>query len=145
MRQRRRNVAALAVVAVLLVPLLVAGAVLASKVKRSEPAPVVEGPTDTVADLKLFLPEGLTLESAARRVAQLEGRTTQRFLDAAASGQIRSKYQPPEVKSLEGLFWSDTYLVGAKETEAVTLKRLVEEFDRRMDKLGLGYDDVKAA
>ncbi len=137
-RDRRRNVAALAVVAVLLLPLVVAGVVLASKVQRSEPVAVVQTPDATVPDLKLLIPEGLTLDAAGHRVAQLEGRTTKAFLDAAASGDIRSKFQPPEVKSLEGLFWSDTYLVGAKETEAVTLKRIVEEFDRRMDKLGLG-------
>ncbi len=137
-RDRRRSVAALAVVAVLLLPLIVAGVVLASKVQRSEPAAVVEVPDATVPDLKLLIPEGITLDAAAHRIAQLEGRSTKGFLDAAASGGVRSKYQPPEVKSLEGLFWSDTYLVGAKETEAVTLKRIVEEFDRRMDKVGLG-------
>ncbi len=135
-RDRRRNLAALAIVAVLLVPLIVGAAILVSKVQTSDTAPVV-GPAEVGPDVKLLIPPGLTLQSIAVRVGQLHGKSANAFLTAAASGQVRSKYEPAEVNSLEGLLWPDTYFVGAKETELSILRRLMTEFDSRMDRLDL--------
>ena len=88
-------------------------------------------------DLKLLLPPGLTLSQIAERVGKLEGKSADRFLEAAASNTIRSRYQPPDVTSLEGLTWPDTYFVGANETEAQILKKIVDEFDAKADEFGV--------
>jgi len=95
------------------------------------------GPARIVPDYKLLLPPGLTLAAVAFRVGGLPGKSADKFLAAANSGFIRSKYQPPGVSSLEGLTWPDTYFIGANETETQILQRLVAEFDKRADAAGL--------
>jgi UPF0755 protein len=95
------------------------------------------GPRRIVPDLKLLLPPGLTLQQIADRVGKLEGKSSQRFMEAAQSNTIRSKYEPPEVNSLEGLTWPDTYFIGANETEAEILQKIVTEFDTKADEIGL--------
>jgi len=87
---------------------------------------------------ELRLPPGLTLKDIAERVGKLPGRSAQQFLAAANSGTVRSKYQPAEVQTLEGLTWPDTYFVGESENETAILKRLVGEFDKRADQLQIG-------
>ena len=93
------------------------------------------GPLRIVPDLDLLLPPGLTLSAIAQRVGELPGRSAERFLAAANSGAIRSKYEPPDVGSLEGLTWPDTYKIGANENEAQILQKIVNEFDKRMTAL----------
>lgn len=87
---------------------------------------------------ELRLPPGLTIDEIAKRVGKLPGRSAPLFLAAANSGQVRSKYQPSEVKSLEGLTWPDTYFIGETENEATILRRIVAEFDKRADELQIG-------
>jgi len=87
---------------------------------------------------KLTIPEGLTLDQIADRVAALPGRSKDRFLAAARSGTVRSKWQPPGNTSLEGLLFPDTYLVTEKEDEAGIVRRLVGRFDQVADEVGLG-------
>ena len=70
-----------------------------------------------VPDLELLLPPGLTIGQIAERVGKLEGKSAERFLAAATSGVVRSRYEPGDVNSLEGLTWPDTYFIGANETE----------------------------
>lgn len=86
---------------------------------------------------RLALPPGLTVAEIAARVGQLPGRSAQRFLDAVASGAVRSRYQPAGVASLEGLLFPDTYLVEKNEDETQILSRLVQRFDEIGDKVGL--------
>jgi peptidoglycan lytic transglycosylase G len=50
---------------------------------------------------------------------------------------VRSKYQPPEVTSLEGLLYPDTYSIGENETDEQILTRLVSTFDQKADEIGL--------
>ena len=95
------------------------------------------GPRRIVPDLKLLLPPGLTLGQIAERVGKLEGKSAQAFLAAAASGTVRSKYEPPLVNSLEGLTWPDTYFIGANDDEAQILQKIVSQFDAKADALGL--------
>ena len=47
-----------------------------------------------VPDIKLLLPPGLTIAQIADRVGQLEGKSSAKFLDAANSGAVRSRYEP---------------------------------------------------
>jgi UPF0755 protein len=80
----------------------------------------------------------LSLAQIAQRVeAQLPGRSAAKFLEVANSGTIRSKYEPPEVTSLEGLLFPDTYFIGRNEDETAIVRRLVGRFDEIADKVNL--------
>jgi len=111
-------------------------------VKNSTPREALDtlrgGPLRIVPDLKLLLPPGLTIAQIAERVGKLEGKSAQAFVAAAIFGKVRSRYEPPDVNSLEGLTWPDTYFVGANETEEQILQKIVTQFDNKADALGLG-------
>ena len=80
----------------------------------------------------------MTLQQIAQKVEeQLPGRTAQAFIDAANSGAVRSRYQPPEVTTLEGLLFPDTYLIGKGEDETEIVRKLVETFDQKADAVGI--------
>jgi UPF0755 protein len=97
-----------------------------------------DGPVSTpVEDLTLTLPPGLTLEQVAARVGELPGRSAETFLQLAGSGVVRSRYQPPEVTSLEGLVFPDTYQIGEDEDETAILQKLVTQFDAMADAAGI--------
>jgi UPF0755 protein len=100
------------------------------------------GPARIVPDLKLLLPPGLTIAAIADRVGKLPGKSAATFLEVARSGNVRSRYQPGLVFSLEGLTWPDTYFIGANETETQILQRIVNEFDTQADALGLANADA---
>jgi UPF0755 protein len=86
---------------------------------------------------RLIVPEALTLEKIADRVGELPGRSRDRFLAAARSGEVRSKYQPPGNTNLEGLLFPDTYLLTDKEDETAIVRRLVSRFDQVADEVGI--------
>ncbi len=86
---------------------------------------------------RLVLPPGLTLGEIADRVGMLQGHTRDAFLQVAQSGAVRSKYQPPEVTSLEGLLYPDTYFVTKQQSDQQILTRLVSTFDQKADEIGL--------
>ena len=86
---------------------------------------------------RLVVPPGLTLAAVADRVGMLQGHNRDTFLQVAQSGAVRSKYQPPDVTSLEGLIYPDTYFVSKDETDQQILTRLVSEFDQKADTIGL--------
>jgi len=79
----------------------------------------------------------LTLAAVADRVGMLQGHNRDTFLQVAQSGGVRSKYQPPEVTSLEGLLYPDTYFISKDETDQQILTRLVSAFDQKADTIGL--------
>lgn len=85
----------------------------------------------------LALPPGLTLGMIAARVGALPGRSAARFLEVAASGTVRSRFQPAGTGSLEGLTWPDTYYVAEGEDETVILRRIVGRFDAEVRRLGI--------
>lgn len=85
----------------------------------------------------LALPPGMTMAMIAAKVATLPGRSAERFLQVAASGAVRSRYQPPSVSSLEGLTWPDTYYVTPDEDETVILRRIVDRYDTEVARLGI--------
>jgi UPF0755 protein len=92
------------------------------------------------------------VEQIAERVGKLPGRNAADFLRVAQAGTIRSKYQPADQTSLEGLLFPDTYFIGDKETDEQIVQRLVDRFDEIADKVGLAdaqgvtpYEVVTAA
>ncbi len=89
-------------------------------------------------DIKLFLPPGRRLDQIAAIVEEtIPEHTAAEFLAVANSNTIRSRYQPPEIASLEGLLFPDTYLIGADWTVEQIVQRLVDRFDEIADKVGL--------
>jgi UPF0755 protein len=90
-----------------------------------------------VVQVHLTIPEGFDLKQIADAVGKLQGMTAQKFLAAAASGQIRSRYQPANVTSLEGFVFPDTYFVDVGETEAQLLQTMVDRFDEVGDAINL--------
>jgi UPF0755 protein len=96
------------------------------------------GPATQVPDIKLLLPPGLTATQVAERVGKLEGKDQAKFQQSLASNLVRSKFEPTDGTSLEGLTWPDTYFIGAAETENEILARLVRQFDAKGDAVGLG-------
>ncbi len=78
---------------------------------------------------RLTIPEGFRLSQIAERVGQLPGKSAEAFLAAAASGRVRSDFQPPNVNNLEGLLFPDTYFVEDDDTEEDILVRMVATFD----------------
>jgi UPF0755 protein len=99
-------------------------------------AALIRGPS--IRFQKFTIPEGFTLDQIADRVGALPGRSRDRFLAAARSGAVRSKWQPPGKTNLEGLLFPDTYLVTDKEDETGIVRRLVDRFDQVADQVGLG-------
>ncbi len=87
---------------------------------------------------KVTFPEGFTLEQFAQRLQSKVPRlSADVFKQAAASGQVRSKYQPDGVTSLEGLVFPDTYQVAGNENEQQVLTRLVRLMDSTASRLGI--------
>lgn len=91
----------------------------------------------------LTVPEGLVLRQIADQVAKLEGRSAETFMSAVESGSVRSKYQPDNVTTLEGLLLPETYNVEPKDDEAVLLNRMVSSFDAVADEVGIADAQAK--
>jgi UPF0755 protein len=98
-------------------------------------ATLERGPEETFD--RLTIPEGLTLQQVAERIGRLPGRSAQRFLEVAQSGVVRSRYQPPEVNSLEGLLLPETYHLEPRDDEQAILARMVSTFDQAAAQEGL--------
>lgn len=86
---------------------------------------------------RLTVPEGLTLAQIAEVVGELPGRSAAKFLEAARSGRVRSRYQPSGSKSLEGLVLPETYFIDKGDDEEAILRRMVREFDDLVTRLGI--------
>jgi UPF0755 protein len=101
-------------------------------VAKLESGPPAQG------NIELTLPPGLTLQQIAEKVEeQLPGRTAAKFLEVANAGVVRSRYQPAEATSLEGLLFPDSYLVAKAEDEEAIIRRLVDTFDQKADAAGV--------
>jgi len=86
---------------------------------------------------RLTIPEGLILRQIAERVASFPGRSAERFLEIAGSGQFRSRYQPEGSVNLEGLLLPETYNLEDTDDERAILERMVGAFDNAADRVGL--------
>ena len=92
--------------------------------------------------VNLTIPEGLWVSEVAAKVADIERFSEQTFLDLVASGAVRSRFQPDDVSSMEGLLYPDTYRVEEDEDEAALLARMVGTLDDIATELG--YEDAEA-
>ena len=87
---------------------------------------------------RLVIPEGYTIRQIAASVAAMPHLqlSAQRFL-AAASGEVRSPYEPAGVNNLEGLLFPATYDVQQGQSEVDVLEKMVGAFDDQANTLGL--------
>ena len=86
--------------------------------------------------VEVTFPEGSWLEEFADTYAEATGDPREEFLDAATSGKIRSRWQPDDIDTLEGLLFPATYEVASKDDPSEMVRRLVEEFDERFQEAG---------
>ena len=88
---------------------------------------------------KLVIPEGFTVRQMADAVGSLPGLglSSERFLQAATDGTVRSPYEATGVNNLEGLLFPATYDVRQGETESDILGQMISSFDDHADGLGL--------
>lgn len=100
-----------------------------------------EGPAPAPFD-NVTIPEGLTLGEVVREVGETGFLDGDRFGQLLASGTYRSRYQPPEVTTLEGLLFPDTYRLEEGEDEEALLQRMITTFEEVAQELG--YDDAQA-
>jgi UPF0755 protein len=91
---------------------------------------------------RITIPEGLTLVQIAERVGRLPGRSAERFLQLARSGEVTSPYQPPGSTNLEGLLFPSTYELKPTDDERAILTRMVNVFAATGAQVGL--DDAQA-
>ena len=76
-------------------------------------------------------PEGFTYERMAARLEEKVPRLSAvEFGRASTDGSIRSIWQPPEITSLEGLMFPDTYQVSNGESERQVIQRMVQLMER---------------
>lgn len=90
-----------------------------------------------VAADRITIPEGFRISQIAERVGRLPGMSAQKFMDLAASGTVRSDFEPPDSNNLEGLLFPDTYLLSTYDNESTLLQRMVSEFDAQARLAGL--------
>lgn len=87
------------------------------------------------------IPEGLTVSQIVPRLADPETGIERWSADALRaaldSDQIRSRFQPPDQPSMEGLLFPDTYEVADETDERTFIRRLVNEMDARLTALDI--------
>lgn len=80
---------------------------------------------------KVTFPEGFTLAQIGARIERdLPPLTAAQFAASAATGEIRSTYEPQGSISLEGLLFPDTYQVAGNESEAQVISRMIALMER---------------
>src|SRR5207253_5155856 len=72
----------------------------------------------------LTIPEGLTLKDIAAKVGELPGRSADKFLAAASSGEVKSRYQPEGSTNMEGVLLPETYYLRPSDDETAILRRM---------------------
>jgi UPF0755 protein len=86
---------------------------------------------------RVTFPEGYTLQRMADRLNDRVPRiASDEFLEAANDGSVRSALQPPDITSMEGLLFPDTYEVSNGESARQVVKRmsdLMERVGRQLD------------
>ncbi len=90
---------------------------------------VLEAGPAPIGFATMTVPEGLRLTEIFTAIPQSLGRFTPESLaEAAASGQVTSRYLPPGA-TLEGLLFPDTYQVSDDMDEVQALQLMADQFD----------------
>jgi UPF0755 protein len=94
---------------------------------------LLEGPVYEFVNVTF--PEGSWLTDFGRILGRDTHVSADAFLKTVGAGEIRSRYQPDDVETLEGLLFPSTYQVVEDDTAATVATRLVNEFDKRVGEL----------
>ncbi len=104
------------------------------------------GPRPPQSD-RVTIPEGLTVDEIVARLGDpttgIERWDPAAIQAAVDSDEVRSRYQPPDQPSMEGLLFPDTYEVGDEQDERTFVRSLVTEMDQRL--AALDVEDRAAA
>ena len=84
----------------------------------------------------ITFPEGSWIVDFAAALEEKTHIKGKDFLEAATSGEIRSKYQPDHVDTLEGLLFPSTYQIVETDTAESVVQRLVDEMEKRTAEVG---------
>lgn len=87
-------------------------------------------------NVRVTIPEGLTVEEILPRLADpergVERWTVEAMQAALQSGEIRSRFQPADASSMEGLLFPETYEIEDETDERTFLRRLVTQLDETL-------------
>jgi UPF0755 protein len=87
---------------------------------------------------KVTFPEGFTVEAVAKRLSSKVPRlNSTTFQQVASAGKVRSRFEPDDVTSLEGLLFPDTYQVAGNENEEAVAKRMIDRMERVATQQGI--------
>jgi UPF0755 protein len=84
----------------------------------------------------MTFPEGSWIVDFAAALEEKTHIKAKDFLEAATSGEIRSKYQPEDIDTLEGLLFPSTYQIVETDTAESVVQRLVDEMEKRTAEVG---------
>jgi UPF0755 protein len=91
------------------------------------------------AGVDVTIPEGFTLRQIAARLGSRTKINPDDFVTAATNGSVRADIEPPQVNTLEGLLFPQTYLVAERDTATGIAQRMVAEFARATASLDYSY------
>ncbi len=97
-----------------------------------------------VVERELRVIPGLWLDEVAAAVADQLDLDAATFIDVVRSGEVRSRYQPEDIVSTEGLLFPDTYRFADDATEVDVVRTMVERFDAVADEIGLAEAPTRA-
>jgi UPF0755 protein len=100
-----------------------------------------EGPIEKGTSVSF--PEGFALKQVAARIGARTHITEASFLKAATDGSVRAAIEPPNVETLEGFLFPETYVVGEREDAPGLVRRMVKEFEARTAELDWSYAESK--
>jgi UPF0755 protein len=84
------------------------------------------------------VPEGFTVAQIAAKIASdLPSFSADAVAEKLATGQVRPASLPPEVSSLEGFLFPDTYRIEEGQDELAALQAMAAQFDAVAGELGL--------
>ena len=90
-------------------------------------------------DVVLTIIPGMWLVDALAKIAEaFPGITVEQLQFVLASGRITSKYLPAGQTNWEGFFLPETHQISRSATPEDILKKLVKDFDDKLDELGYG-------
>ena len=91
------------------------------------------------AGAPVTVPEGFTLRQIAERLGAHTQISAPSFVTAATNGSVRAPLERPNVGSLEGLLFPQTYVVAPHDTAVTVTQRMVDEFVRATDSVDWSY------
>jgi UPF0755 protein len=98
---------------------------------------LVENPPEGPAVFEVTFREGAWLVDMAAALERDTGISSERFVDAATSGEVGSRYRPNGVDTLEGLLFPSTYEISEKDTAREVVELLAAQFEREANGIDL--------